>query len=122
MTRKTPKAPPKNPRISDEILIEAIRRARGNVSLAARAAGVSRTTINNRLEASPALKAAFDEEREVVVDQLEGVLLKKALDGDLDAIKTCLKHWGKPRGWLNDRAEPSSAPININITPYKPRE
>lgn len=108
--------------ISDEEIAEAIIKARGVIALAARILDVKRTTLVERIKVSPALMRAEREARDETVDLLEGTLLKRALDGDMHALKMALTHYGKERKWFVQDPPENKAPpeVRIVISPYRP--
>lgn len=72
----------------------------GNLSMVARKLGVSRTTLYKFMEDKPTVKAALDEAREKMVDNVESKLYSKALGGDTVAMIFFLKTQGKKRGYV----------------------
>lgn len=89
----------------------------GNLSMVARKLGVSRTTLYKFMEDKPTVKAALDEAREKMVDNVESKLYSKALGGDTVAMIFFLKTQGKRRGYV-ERQEVTGAdngPLAIRI-------
>lgn len=85
--------------------IEALRRTRGLVAPAARSLGVDRTTLYRFMERCPEVAQARDEMREVVLDDAETVLIKKAIDDeDTACLIYLLKTVGKVRGYGESRS------------------
>jgi len=78
----------------------ALKQTAGNVSSAARALGVSRTTLYNKINASTTLQQALTEYREELVDIAESALRREVLNGNITAIIFTLKTQGKERGYV----------------------
>src|SRR5262249_60680406 len=82
-------------------IIEALRTARGVVSIAAHVLGVHRNTLYNWMRDDESIAAAMDEIREMNVDLAEAKALTKALDeGHPDILRFYLRCFGKARGWV----------------------
>ena len=93
---KTPQKRPSAAQVED-----AIRRAAGNVTAAARGLGVGRTALHARIAKSPQLQQVLQEEREALVDMAESALRAEVLDRNMTAIIWTLKASpeAKRRGW-----------------------
>ena len=87
-------------RVTAKQIEHAIRQTAGNLSQAAKALGVSRSTINRRVSLSPALKDVVDDVREELVDIAESALRREVVDGNITAIIFTLKTQGKSRGYI----------------------
>ena len=89
---------------------DAIRRAAGNVTAAARGLGVGRTALHARIAKSPDLQRVLQEEREALVDMAESALRAEVLDRNMTAIIWTLKASpeAKRRGW-SERHEMTGA-------------
>ena len=99
---------------------DAIRRAAGNVTAAARGLGVGRTALHARIAKSPDLQRVLQEEREALVDMAESALRAEVLDRNMTAIIWTLKASpeAKRRGW-SERHElggPDGGPVLIQMT------
>lgn len=81
------------------MIIEALRKTRGNISRAADKIGVTRSCLHLRINKEPEIKAVVDEYRERFLDDLEDVFQNKALQGDTTAGLFLLKQLGKNRGY-----------------------
>jgi hypothetical protein len=81
-------------------IIKAIDDLSGNVSAVARKFQVSRTTLYKYISDHPTVKAALDEAREKMIDNVESTLYSKALAGDTTAMIFFLKTQGKSRGYV----------------------
>jgi len=95
-------------KVSDAQLKKAITDADGVLSVAARALGIDRKTVYNRLEKSLELAEAVEEARESLTDVAENELGKAIRAGNLTAIIFHLKAspTGRKRGY-NERMEVS---------------
>ena len=71
----------------------------GNVAAIARALGVSRGAVWNRIQESANLQKALEDAREQMIDNVESTLYKKALGGDVTSMIFFLKTQGKRRGY-----------------------
>jgi AcrR family transcriptional regulator len=80
----------------------------GNIAAIARALGVSRGTIHNRIDSSPRLKVELEQARQTMLDHVESALYAKVLAGDTTAMIFWLKTQGKRRGWV-ERTEVTGA-------------
>jgi hypothetical protein len=102
-TAEVAKKPQSGVKIPSELIIEAITKARGNISRAADSLKCNRHTIHLRVNAEPEIKQALDTCRERFLDSLEDVFQNKALSGDTTAGLFLLKTIGKKRGYDQDR-------------------
>lgn len=96
---------------------DAIRKAAGNVTAAARGLGINRTSLHARIARSPALQQVLQEERESLVDMAESALRAEVLDRNMTAVIWTLKASpeAKRRGW-GERQEVTGAdgaPIQV---------
>lgn len=91
-------------RLTAEEVIAAIQECKGNVSSAAKKLGHSRYTIYKFMQSHPSVKAALDEARESMIDNVESVLYSKALAGEAWAVCFFLKTQAKGRGYI-ERSE-----------------
>jgi len=89
-------------KISSDLIIEAIKKTRGNISRAADKLGCCRHTIHLRIEAEPAIKQVLHNCRERFLDETEDVLQEKVLSGDTTSMIFTLKCLGKKRGYEFD--------------------
>lgn len=94
---------------------DAIRKAAGNVTAAARGLGIGRTSLHARIAKSPDLQRVLQEEREALVDMAESALRAEVLDRNMTAIIWTLKASpeAKRRGW-SERHEiggPDGGPV-----------
>lgn len=87
-------------RITAKQIEHAIRQTSGNLSQAAKALGVSRSTINRRVSQSAALKQITEDVREELVDIAESALRREVVSGNITAIIFTLKTQGKRRGYV----------------------
>ena len=99
---------------------DAIRKAAGNVTAAARGLGIGRTSLHARIAKSPELQRILQEERESLVDMAESALRAEVLDRNMTAVIWTLKASpeAKRRGW-GERQEVTGAdggPVAIHMT------
>jgi len=80
----------------------------GNVAAVARRAGVSRAAIMKRVDQVPSLKEVLTEARETMLDDAEGVLYRKVLEGSTPELIFFLKTQGRRRGY-SERVELTGA-------------
>ena len=78
----------------------AIAQASGNVSAAAQALGIHRATLHLHIKRSPGLASALETAREVILDELESVLVRKAREGNTPELLFYLKTQGRSRGYI----------------------
>ena len=94
----------------------------GNITMAAKIAGIDRKTYYNWIEADPEFKAAIEavEPNEVFVDFAENALIKRIQGGDTTAIIFALKTKGKKRGYVERQevtgADGEALNLNVNFT------
>lgn len=91
-----------------EQIEHAIKQTAGNVAQAAKALGVSRSTVNRRITESATLKQLLEDTREELVDVAESALRREVLNGNITAIIFTLKTQGKRRGYV-ERTEVTGA-------------
>lgn len=65
---------------------DALRKAAGNVSAAARGLGINRTSLHARIAKSAELQRVLQEEREALVDMAESALRAEVLERNMTAI------------------------------------
>jgi hypothetical protein len=90
-------------KIDSSLIIEAIRKARGNISRAADKIGMSRQHLHSRINAEEELKTVLEECRERFLDETEDVFQAKVLSGDTVSMLFALKTIGRKRGYDQDR-------------------
>jgi len=95
-------------RITDKQIEHAIKQTAGNVSQAAKALQVSRTTVHKRIAKSEKLREVLRDTREELIDIAESALRREVLDGNITAIIFTLKTQGKHRGYV-ERQEVTGA-------------
>jgi hypothetical protein len=87
-------------KIAVDELRAQLEKDKGNIAAAARRFGVSRGTIHNRINESPALQQALADARESMLDNAESVLYKKVLEGSTPELLFFLKTQGRNRGYV----------------------
>jgi len=92
---------------------EALRAARGLISVAARRLGVSRRAVYNAIERHKVVAEALDEARETVIDTAEGQLFMHVANGNLKAVMFLLRTLGKSRGYVDAREQRISGSLDL---------
>ena len=98
-------------------IIEALKETKGLLTLAARKAGVSYSTVNRYAREFPSVQEAVREAKESLLDFAEGKLYEQMSKSNLTAIIFYLKTQGKGRGYI-ERQELTGAggqPIKTEI-------
>ena len=98
-------------------IITALGECNGLLTLAARKAGVSYTTVKRYALEMPSVRQAVNDAKESMLDFTEGKLFQKIKAGDNIAILFYLKTQGKARGYI-ERQEftgEGGKPIEVNI-------
>lgn len=86
--------------LSDKDIIKALKKFKGNLSMAAEYLGCERNTIYARMQKNPNIQKAREEAEERRLDLYEAAIDKAALvNGDVSAIKYVLSTRGKKRGY-----------------------
>lgn len=88
--------------VSDEKLADALRKHGGIKLRAAKAVGLARSTVQERVDTSPMLQAAIREAEESLLDISEGHLVRMVKRGDKDMVKFQLTQRGRKRGYGNN--------------------
>jgi transposase-like protein len=101
-------------RYTKQQVLEAIVQSRGIVSHVARRLGCAWSTARIYIDKWEETKQALENEREVLLDDLECKLLEMATAGDLGAIKWYLSHMGRHRGWGDDEA-PQQGSVRVVV-------
>ena len=87
-------------RITVDGVISAIRASKGMVSIAARKAGIDRTTMYDYIKKYPAVATALQDEREATTDTAELALYSAIQEKEAWAVCFYLKTQGKGRGYV----------------------
>ena len=104
-------------RVTDEQIAEALQKAGGFVSHAAKALGVTNGAIHNRIAKSPALKEILEDARYTHLDIAEVELLKAMKRGESWAVCFFLKCQGKGRGYVERQAiEHNGGDTPVSVT------
>lgn len=108
------------PKVTAADIWEALEQSEGNIAVAARALGLSRTKLQERIDRSPALITMLSDIREEVVDHAETNTMKRAKSGvDPIAEKFVLQTLGKSRGWNTATGGVgSNGDITVTITRF----
>lgn len=100
-------------RFSGKAIREALKRTRGNVSLAATMLGCSRETIYQHTTADER-KAIKDEAYSDLVDMAETMLTQAVKRGEKWAVQFTLERMGRERGWGNATQIEHAGQINVS--------
>lgn len=96
-SRKTSKPGPRG--ITDAQLMAALKRHNGLYSFAAKALGVSREAIRQRVESNPAVKTFLADLAESTIDLAENVVVKQIKDDSGPMTRWFLERKGRDRGY-----------------------
>jgi len=99
-----------------EKVIEAIEKAHGIKSQAARLLGCNRQTITNYIDRHKSVKTAFEDAKESFIDTAESKLFENIEKGDVTSIIFCLKTLGKDRGYIEATRLPNTGNQDRNWT------
>ena len=99
----------------DTDISQALQKARGNISVAAKALGCSHSTIYRRLNENEVLQEILDNEREAFIDFAESKLQDLISDGNLTATIFFLKTQARHRGYGGSRIR---GPFDPKPEPY----
>ena len=83
-----------------EEVAQAVKKAQGFVTVAARALGCTTRTIHNYRNTYKLVAEAFDESRETHLDFVEGKLMQQIKAGNIAGIIFYLKTQGRTRGYI----------------------
>lgn len=87
------------PQYTREQVLEAVRKATGNLSVAAKILKCSRQTVYNASKRWKTVAAEIAQQRATIVDLAEQRLIDKVNEGQWPAIKYVLSTLGKTRGY-----------------------
>ena len=99
-----------------EQVLEAVRKNKGILSLAARDLGCTRQTVHNYVRRYATLAAEVASQRDALLDMTEAKLFEQVNRGNITAIIFTLKTLGKSRGYI-ERQEVTGAdggPIEVS--------
>ena len=99
-----------------ELMITALRKSLGNVTVACKSVKLGRETHFRWLRTDKNYKEFIDKLPEEEIDFYEHALIKKIKSGDTTSIIFALKCKGKNRGWVDRREISLTGNINSNIT------
>ena len=89
--------------------VEAIQRANGLISVAARSLGVTRRAVYKARDRHEKIRQAIEDARETTLDFAEGKLIEQIKSGNTTALIFFLKTQGKQRGYI-ERAQYQRVP------------
>ena len=85
--------------ISLNLVINAINRNNGNITLTAKSLSCEKHVIYKMMETHPELREIISKARETIVDEAEESLLRNIKEGNIPSIIFALKTLGKSRGY-----------------------
>lgn len=106
-------------KIPESAVAEALKAAHGFYSGAARALGISRQSVRDRVKKSPALRAVVDDCLETHLDEAESRLTEAIDRGEPWAVRFLLECKGRPRGYCR---VPDPAPAVAVVAPPRSLE
>ena len=80
-------------------IITALKESTGLLTVAAKKAGVSYSTVNRYANDFPSVREALEEAKEAMLDFTEGKLFEQIAEGNIASIIFYLKTQGKKRGY-----------------------
>ena len=99
-----PPGPNGQPWFDPLVVADALRQARGIISVAARAIPCSHETVRSYLKRYPVVREAFEDARASLVDLVQVRLAEAVEAGNLRAITTVLTQLGADRGYTRKQA------------------
>lgn len=103
-----------------ELMIKALEKALGIVTVACREVGINRNTHYDWYNNDPEYKKAVDALNDVVLDFAESKLHKLVEKGDTSATIFLLKCRGKKRGYIEkSEIDISGTSINVSFERFK---
>ena len=111
-----PRRPPRKSRLREAVVVAKLTESKGNVSAAARALGVPRSTLASFIEMHPGLGAVVSDARETIVDVAESQIYKAVLEGQPWAVALVLRTIGRRRGYTDrDQNESGSGASVVKV-------
>lgn len=101
-------------RKTDKMIAKGLEAAMGNVSVAARALGYSRSNLHLRISESKYLQQVQKDLREAMTDNAESSLNRAILGGEGWAVCFYLKCQGKDRGYVERQEIQQETKLTIN--------
>lgn len=83
--------------------LDAFEKSAGNVSQAAKKAGIHRCTFYQWCDSSDIFKRAVEDIREGLIDYAESMLYKSIRDGNVSSLIFFLKTKGRSRGYVESQ-------------------
>lgn len=99
-------------KVTNAQIVKAIKSNRGNISAAAQALGVDRTTIYTRMQKSSTLKTAVDEARSVTHDKVRQTIEDMALEGNVPLLIFYAK---TQMGWKETQVTEQKGELTYNL-------
>lgn len=108
---------------SERVTLIALFLNKGMVTMACNQAKISYGTHNYRMRTNPIYREYVEEVNEYVMDLLEAVLIDKAANGNLEAIKMVMQAKGSNRGYAKETSTTNiMGPTQFNVSFVKPGE
>lgn len=111
--------------LTENDVAEALRELHGNMAAVGRKFGVTRSTVQEYVGNREWLKEICAEEKEILVDDIEGAFIRNARDnGNVAAQIFFLKTQGRHRGYT-ERVElggENGGPIQFSVVFEQPRQ
>lgn len=105
---------------TDEQVIDAIRKAGGVVTDAAKILGCTRRTVQRRANEVAEVREVIEDSREELIDEAEKSLRAAVVKGDAWAVCFALKTIGKSRGYVErqevkDISDPQPVELELKV-------
>ncbi len=110
MTEQTPK---RKAKLTVATVDDQLNKAFGNISVVAKAFGVTRSAVYDFIKRHPTLKRTMEDAREKLVDDAESALHAAVLNKEGWAVCFTLKTIGKDRGYIERRQIEHSGKIDV---------
>lgn len=99
-----------------ELMIKALTKSLGNITIACKAVGVERCTHYEWLKKDPEYKRLADELPDIEIDFYESALRKLIHEGSPAATIFALKAKGKKRGWIEKQEISHVGDLDSNVS------
>jgi len=94
---------------------QAIKKAKGFITIAAKNLGISRSQLHNLINAHPTVKAALTDAREEMKDFAEGKLFANIQEGKEASIFFYLKCQAKDRGYVERQELEHGGQVTLRV-------
>lgn len=103
----------KSTKVSDAKIIDAIRKAKGILTVAATSLGIERRTLYRWIEGNKEIEEVIHHEREAFVDFAESKMLENVKNNDVTSILFLLRTLGKNRGYFEKQEVDQNRVIRV---------